>query len=183
MFFLAPGCSYIGFLPRACCIVHASHMPHTCLARCPLLFSAYSPNVPLLDPPLCLALPTHSSVRPCSTPKVVMSVGGWNFPSSYFSKMVSSATSRGKFVASVKAWMAKYVTHCCTRSRKQRGCHMGLPRALHLSARTINTLLLTLFYSPHIMNVYCVSLPPTGMALTASTSTGSTLAPRSAKTR
>ena len=73
-------------------------------------------------------------------PKVVLSVGGWNFPrlvvflcyfvllmgntvrqhmqyapayicSSYFSKMVSSAESRGKFVNSVKSWMSKYSVH------------------------------------------------------------------------
>jgi len=41
-------------------------------------------------------------------PKVVLSVGGWNFPSAYFSKMASSSESRAKFVKSVKSWMDKY---------------------------------------------------------------------------
>jgi GH18 family chitinase len=45
------------------------------------------------------------------TNKVVFSVGGWNFPSAYFSKMASSAEGRGKFVASVKSWMDKYGVH------------------------------------------------------------------------
>jgi len=40
--------------------------------------------------------------------KVVMSVGGWNFPSEYFSKMASSADSRAKFVKSVKSWMTRF---------------------------------------------------------------------------
>ena len=40
--------------------------------------------------------------------KVLLSVGGWNFPSEYFSAMASSAESRGKFVNSTKAWMDKY---------------------------------------------------------------------------
>merc|ERR1719460_2110907 len=40
--------------------------------------------------------------------KLVFSVGGWNFPSAYFSKMVATAESRGKFVKSVKSWMTKY---------------------------------------------------------------------------
>ena len=37
-----------------------------------------------------------------------MSVGGWNFPSEYFSKMASSADSRAKFVKSVKSWMTRF---------------------------------------------------------------------------
>lgn len=41
-------------------------------------------------------------------PKVVLSIGGWNFPSAYFSKMASTAASRAKFIASVKQWMADY---------------------------------------------------------------------------
>jgi len=41
-------------------------------------------------------------------PKVVLSVGGWNFPSEYFSKLAASADARGKFVNSVKSWMTKY---------------------------------------------------------------------------
>lgn len=40
--------------------------------------------------------------------KVVLSVGGWNFPSSYFSKMVATSDSRSKFIASVKQWAQKY---------------------------------------------------------------------------
>ena len=35
--------------------------------------------------------------------RVILSVGGWNFPSAYFSQMVASADSRAKFIASTKA--------------------------------------------------------------------------------
>jgi len=41
-------------------------------------------------------------------PKVLLSVGGWNFPSAYFSKMISSSASRTKFINSVKSWLTKY---------------------------------------------------------------------------
>lgn len=40
--------------------------------------------------------------------KTVLSVGGWNFPSAYFSKMVATAESRAKFANSVKQWMSQY---------------------------------------------------------------------------
>lgn len=40
-------------------------------------------------------------------PKVIASIGGWNFPSSYFSKMVSKAESRQKFIAGAKAFLTK----------------------------------------------------------------------------
>merc|ERR1712195_154084 len=41
-------------------------------------------------------------------PKVVLSIGGWNFPSEYFSKMAATPESRAKFVASVKSWMSQH---------------------------------------------------------------------------
>lgn len=41
-------------------------------------------------------------------PKVVVSIGGWNFPSAYFSKMVASSESRQKFITSAKAFIQKY---------------------------------------------------------------------------
>lgn len=41
-------------------------------------------------------------------PKMILSVGGWNFPSAYFSKMVGSADARKKFIASTKQWLDKY---------------------------------------------------------------------------
>jgi len=40
--------------------------------------------------------------------KVYLSIGGWNFPSNYFSKMVSSATSRTKFIQSVVSTLNQY---------------------------------------------------------------------------
>ena len=40
--------------------------------------------------------------------KVVLSVGGWNFPSAHFSAMVSTAANRAKFIASVKSTLAQY---------------------------------------------------------------------------
>lgn len=41
-------------------------------------------------------------------PKLILSVGGWNFPSAYFSAMVSSSASRTKFISSVSSWLSKY---------------------------------------------------------------------------
>lgn len=38
--------------------------------------------------------------------RVLLSVGGWNFPSHFFSKMASSAASRATFAASVASWLA-----------------------------------------------------------------------------
>jgi len=40
-------------------------------------------------------------------PKVILSVGGWNFPSAYFSKMVASSESRQKFIASAKSFISE----------------------------------------------------------------------------
>ena len=37
--------------------------------------------------------------------KVIASIGGWNFPSAFFSKMASSSASRAKFIASAKAFL------------------------------------------------------------------------------
>jgi len=38
-------------------------------------------------------------------PKVIASIGGWNFPSSYFSKMVATSESRQKFISSAKSFL------------------------------------------------------------------------------
>merc|ERR1719261_905163 len=40
-------------------------------------------------------------------PKVIISLGGWNFPSAYFSKMVATSQSRAKFISSAKAFIQK----------------------------------------------------------------------------
>jgi len=40
--------------------------------------------------------------------KVILSIGGWNFPSEYFSKLAASSTSTQKFVTSVNSWMNQY---------------------------------------------------------------------------
>ena len=39
--------------------------------------------------------------------KVILSIGGWNFPSGYFSAMVKTSASRAKFISSVKSWMVQ----------------------------------------------------------------------------
>jgi len=40
--------------------------------------------------------------------KVIASIGGWNFPSAYFSKMVATAESRAKFITSAQIFLKKY---------------------------------------------------------------------------
>lgn len=40
-------------------------------------------------------------------PKVILSIGGWNFPSAYFSKMVATSQSRSKFISSAQAFIQK----------------------------------------------------------------------------
>ena len=39
--------------------------------------------------------------------KLVASVGGWNYPSAFFSEMVSTAENRAIFVNSAKAYIAR----------------------------------------------------------------------------
>jgi len=41
-------------------------------------------------------------------PKLLLSIGGWNFPSNYFSQMVASSSARSKFIASCKSWINKH---------------------------------------------------------------------------
>lgn len=41
-------------------------------------------------------------------PKVIASVGGWNFPSAYFSKMIASSESRQKFISSAKSFLSQH---------------------------------------------------------------------------
>jgi len=40
--------------------------------------------------------------------KVIASIGGWNFPSAYFSKMVSTSESRSKFISAAKAFLSQH---------------------------------------------------------------------------
>jgi chitinase len=40
--------------------------------------------------------------------KVILSIGGWNFPSEYFSKLAASSTATQKFVTSVNSWISQY---------------------------------------------------------------------------
>jgi chitinase len=40
--------------------------------------------------------------------RVLFSVGGWNFPSHFFSQMASTKANRAKFIKSAVAWMDKY---------------------------------------------------------------------------
>ena len=39
---------------------------------------------------------------------MIASIGGWNFPSAYFSKMVATSDSRSKFVSSAKSFMTQH---------------------------------------------------------------------------
>merc|ERR1712018_845175 len=41
-------------------------------------------------------------------PKLLLSIGGWNFPSAYFSAMVASSASRTKFINSAKSWLSQH---------------------------------------------------------------------------
>jgi len=40
--------------------------------------------------------------------KVILSIGGWNFPSEYFSKLAASSSATQKFITSVQSWLSKY---------------------------------------------------------------------------
>lgn len=40
--------------------------------------------------------------------KTIASIGGWNFPSHYFSQMVSSKENRAKFISSAKTFMSQH---------------------------------------------------------------------------
>jgi len=40
--------------------------------------------------------------------KVLLSIGGWNFPSNYFSKLAASSTATQKFINSTLSWLTQY---------------------------------------------------------------------------
>ena len=42
------------------------------------------------------------------TLKVILSIGGWQFASNFYSQMVSDISSRSKFIASAKSFIQKY---------------------------------------------------------------------------
>jgi len=52
--------------------------------------------------------PSSISTLVSQGPKVIASIGGWNFPSSYFSKMVASSESRQKFISSAKSFLSQH---------------------------------------------------------------------------
>ena len=56
------------------------------------------------DAAFLATLATYKAANPGL--KVLLSVGGWNFPSEYFSKLAASPAARGAFAASAKAWLA-----------------------------------------------------------------------------
>jgi len=58
------------------------------------------------DPQFVQTLVGYKSQNPKL--KIIMSVGGWNFPSAYFSKMVSSSTSRQKWINSAVSFMSSH---------------------------------------------------------------------------
>jgi len=41
-------------------------------------------------------------------PKVIASIGGWNFPSSFFSKMIATKDSRQKFISGAKSFLSEH---------------------------------------------------------------------------
>lgn len=74
-----------------------------------LYFDDNTYNVRLIeekDPEFIKTITNYKSSNP--NLKVIASIGGWNFPSSLFSKMVSSSKSRGAFIASLKDVLQKY---------------------------------------------------------------------------
>jgi len=52
--------------------------------------------------------PSSISTLVSQGPKVIASIGGWNFPSSYFSKMVASSESRQKFISSAESFLSQH---------------------------------------------------------------------------
>lgn len=40
--------------------------------------------------------------------KVMLSVGGWNYPAAYFSAMAATSATRATFISSVKSWISQY---------------------------------------------------------------------------
>jgi len=54
------------------------------------------------------AMSTFNGFKSKGLKKVLMSVGGWNFPSHYFSQMVKTKASRAKFITSALAWINKF---------------------------------------------------------------------------
>jgi len=54
------------------------------------------------------AVSTFNGFKSKGLKKVIMSVGGWNFPSHYFSQMVSTQANRAKFITSAMGWLQKY---------------------------------------------------------------------------
>jgi hypothetical protein len=58
------------------------------------------------DPIFLATLTGYKSVNPDL--KVLISVGGWNFPAGYFSAMASTAANRAIFIASVKSFIQQY---------------------------------------------------------------------------
>ena len=58
------------------------------------------------DPEFIKTITDYKSSNP--NLKVIASIGGWNFPSSLFSKMMSSSESRSAFITSLNGTLEKY---------------------------------------------------------------------------
>lgn len=63
-------------------------------------------SVEAKDPQFMKQITAYKAYNP--NLKVVLSVGGWNFPSEYFSRMAASTAARAKFVSSAKAFLAAH---------------------------------------------------------------------------
>jgi len=61
-------------------------------------------SVEAKDPQFMQTITAYKSANPGL--KVIASIGGWNFPSAYFSTMAATSDSRAKFIASAQAFLA-----------------------------------------------------------------------------
>ena len=63
-------------------------------------------NIEPKDPQFYQEFVQYKSQNPAL--KVVISIGGWNFPSNFWSQMASDASSRSAFITSAKNFMSQY---------------------------------------------------------------------------
>lgn len=63
-------------------------------------------SVEPMDEPYLAALAAFRAARPAGALKILIAVGGWNFPSAYFSSLAASPSARAAFVASASALLA-----------------------------------------------------------------------------
>ena len=153
---------FVHRVPTSCmlhraCLTHATYVPHACLTRASHVAPSSSPNISLLGPPLCLA---HPPTRPSVLhPKGRHERRRMEFPL----RVLLQDGLLGNFAGKVRrqckgvdGQVRRRHALLYTRSRKQG--YGVATHTLHLSARTINTVL----FPPHHEPVpwYCVSVTP-----------------------